>query len=913
MFKKILIFAIVLGVTIAPCSFNFLPDNVVMGATEISYTHITADMTWGIENSPYIITDNLYVDLGVTLTIDPGVIIKLKRKGIWVVGKIIANGNSNEPIIFTSINDDLRGGQSDTSNGNPQNGDWLNIAAYSGGEIIFNNVVVNYGGLEEYILVRNNKIIKQNSALADFSPVGAIRAFGGKVEINNSKIYNNIIGLESSDYYVDSNNYTAGILSIHNSEIYNNDQAGLNNWGSNQVDAINNWWGSNSGPYNVNSNPNGQGNAVSDNVLFDPWIGKNCNHVPAIELLAQYRSDSETVLEEESTTAGNIIFFKAKVNDEDNDPVRIEVELKEFPDIFFGDSTLFSQYTVAGSEAVLQVSDLENGEYHWRARAVDEGGAVSPWAYFGASGVYDTNYDFKIKTVPLYTQVRSNYPSDEETRIWSVENYAFGGSEYSCAYGREAKIADCGCAITSMVMLGRYYEINHGINSTNSDPLEINNWLENNSGYINGNLYWSKGIEYLGFIDGGVKKIRLSLDHYNTRPATQGQLIDNYILASKPAVAFSNTFGHYFVIDNKIKVADSDFTYGIKDPVWYNTKTLNQNRNIPGKIQNYHNTFTKANLFSYLEVPKKIAASLDIRLASPAELLIIDPQGRKLGLDPVSGLSYNEIPGGIYTDEEDIISSETELDVNNLHKTKVIHIEEPVGGKYDINVIGTGNGNYNLSLLAYDNNGDSTADSKNNSITVGTTQEYNLNFDSENASDTTMKIKDEMPPEANIYFDKETDNLVIKGVDNITVDPLVSEVENCLFKIFSKCLAKEYIYTISDSASNTLRIWIDKNKNNQSIIASIKKMQYNDSEAQKINTRIIYVWSEDKKNGDIKFLSQTINNPKNFFLEALYKRVDNKTKIVGYDWEGKQSLKEEKEGLTIIKLITEQGELKYEY
>jgi hypothetical protein len=36
------------------------------------------------------------------------------------------------------------------------------------------------------------------------------------------------------------------------------------------VNLGNNWWGDASGPFNANSNPNGQGNSVDDGVSFDP-------------------------------------------------------------------------------------------------------------------------------------------------------------------------------------------------------------------------------------------------------------------------------------------------------------------------------------------------------------------------------------------------------------------------------------------------------------------------------------------------------------------------------------------------------------------------------------------------------------------------------------------------------------------
>lgn len=39
-----------------------------------------------------------------------------------------------------------------------------------------------------------------------------------------------------------------------------------------EVNATDNWWGNASGPYHSTTNPNGTGNAVSDNVLYEPWL-----------------------------------------------------------------------------------------------------------------------------------------------------------------------------------------------------------------------------------------------------------------------------------------------------------------------------------------------------------------------------------------------------------------------------------------------------------------------------------------------------------------------------------------------------------------------------------------------------------------------------------------------------------------
>jgi hypothetical protein len=46
------------------------------GATNVS-GHLTTNTTWTTSGSPYVVTSNLFVDAGVTLTINPGVIVKL--------------------------------------------------------------------------------------------------------------------------------------------------------------------------------------------------------------------------------------------------------------------------------------------------------------------------------------------------------------------------------------------------------------------------------------------------------------------------------------------------------------------------------------------------------------------------------------------------------------------------------------------------------------------------------------------------------------------------------------------------------------------------------------------------------------------------------------------------------------------
>ncbi len=459
------------------------------------------------------------------------------------------------------------------------------------------------------------------------------------------------------------------------------------------------------------------------------------NQPPTISEIDQFRSDGQTLIGEGTITTESTVVFKATLNDSDNDQIKLQIELKEFNQPFNGQNLLESEFLPSGSEVSITRANLVNGQYHWRARAVDSRGATSDWQEFGEIG----NVDFEVKLVPLYTQVFSKYPSELETLLWSRRNYAYATPEKpysSCGW----LIRDCGCAITSMVMLGRYYDIGIAIDSNNVDPGNINTWLTNNKGYeLNGDLRWGNTIEYLGFIDERTGKKMARLDFkpktdFNVSSASPR--IDNFLALAKPIVARSKTFGHYFVIDGKIKAGTIDYTYTLKDPTWYNTKRLNQPKNLIEHIQGYNNHFDTANLFSYLETPKPITASIYIHLASPAELLITDPLGRKLGKDPTAGIVYDEIPDSIYTQEGPIVSSDTPLDPNEIPESKIIYIPSPIDGEYDIKVIGTDSGSYTIGLSLYDDNGNSKDIAKEGNTITNDIQEFKLDFSTQTVQET---------------------------------------------------------------------------------------------------------------------------------------------------------------------------------
>src|SRR3990167_7928603 len=84
-------------------------DTVITGT-------ITSDATWSPAGGVYIIDSSFSVASGVTLTIEPGTIIKARATGMGgssIYGILLAHGTSGLPIYFTSYWDDSIGGDTD--------------------------------------------------------------------------------------------------------------------------------------------------------------------------------------------------------------------------------------------------------------------------------------------------------------------------------------------------------------------------------------------------------------------------------------------------------------------------------------------------------------------------------------------------------------------------------------------------------------------------------------------------------------------------------------------------------------------------------------------------------------------------------------------------------------------------------
>jgi len=71
---------------------------------------IITNTTWTAANSPYILTDDVTINEGITLTIEPGVTVMGEIGTLLAVnGRLEAIGTPSQPITFTSSIDSWAG------------------------------------------------------------------------------------------------------------------------------------------------------------------------------------------------------------------------------------------------------------------------------------------------------------------------------------------------------------------------------------------------------------------------------------------------------------------------------------------------------------------------------------------------------------------------------------------------------------------------------------------------------------------------------------------------------------------------------------------------------------------------------------------------------------------------------------
>lgn len=129
-----------------------------------------------------------------------------------------------------------------------------------------------------------------------------------------------------------------------------------------------------------------------------------------------------------------------------------------------------------------------------------------------------------------------------------------------------------------------------------------------------------------------------------------------------------------------------------------------------------------------------------------AEALIIDPLGRRLGLDPATGDHVAEVPDASY-DSTGLGTLRNDSIVDEDPLWKEMYLNVPADGEYTVWVIGTRTGTYTLNIGGYDvRRRSSWFTPKDVPITPGERHEYRFQFVAADAGSRGLGGRRVQPP-----------------------------------------------------------------------------------------------------------------------------------------------------------------------
>src|SRR3989344_4031713 len=214
-----------------------------------------------IQNSSLIIRDSLITDTLGAVGVYGGDNLFLERV------KII------DPLEFGLL---ASGGQVSINNSEIEGIINSSVILMNSGKLFLLNSTVTGSVIGTALNLFNSSSTIINSAIEDFLMSGLVVMNAGEVSVSNSTFRNNHDGILVFEFLpnppID--------LTLVNNAIYDNDDYGLLVFSSTIKDARNNWWGDPSGPQHPILNPFGLGNAVSDNILLEPWLTSDPTQTP---------------------------------------------------------------------------------------------------------------------------------------------------------------------------------------------------------------------------------------------------------------------------------------------------------------------------------------------------------------------------------------------------------------------------------------------------------------------------------------------------------------------------------------------------------------------------------------------------------------------------------------------------------
>jgi Cell wall-associated hydrolases (invasion-associated proteins) len=151
---------------------------------------------------------------------------------------------------------------------------------------------------------------------------------------------------------------------------------------------------------------------------------------PTLSNSGQFKLDGTTPIAEGASTIENTVVFQGTVFDFLNKQVQLQVEVQPTVIPFTGTPTITSPLVFSWGQPIsATASNLATGKYHWQARAVDSQGAASAWQEFGTA----CNVDFEVLSPLAVNAATLAKELINQPYLWGGKGWDFTQKEFVSA------------------------------------------------------------------------------------------------------------------------------------------------------------------------------------------------------------------------------------------------------------------------------------------------------------------------------------------------------------------------------------------------------------------------------------------------------------------------------------------------